>query len=253
MSRVRAPGNPIRDRLMERLARAEREAPATRRKVSPRPDVARPRCGRCRRPQSACWCRFITPIAARTRVVILQHPREHDVAIGTARMAALAIEGAELHLGLAWEGTEALRSAVSDPARPPVLLFPGDGARDVGTDPPQGPVTLVVIDGTWSQAKRMVRQSPTLASLPRVSFVAPRPSNYRIRKEPRADYVSTVEALVYVLGALEGDADAFRPLLVPFDAMVDGHLEKQRERAVLPRYVRPRKRPAGSPRAGRDA
>lgn len=164
------------------------------------------------------------------------------MAIGTARMAALGVAGASLHVGLRWEGTDVLRDVTGDPSRPPVLLFPGPEARDLATDPPAGPVTLVVIDGTWSQARGMVRDSPALRALPRVAFVPPRPSNYRIRREPRADYVSTVEAIAHVLGLLEGRPEAFLPLLRPFDAMVDGHIEKRRERAASPRYVRPRRR-----------
>ena len=49
----------------------------------------RPTCPRCRRPASYCYCAHLTPIASRTRVVFLQHPREHRMPIGTARMTHL--------------------------------------------------------------------------------------------------------------------------------------------------------------------
>ena len=32
-------------------------------------------CLRCRRPRAVCWCAAIVPVASRTRVVFLQHPR----------------------------------------------------------------------------------------------------------------------------------------------------------------------------------
>jgi hypothetical protein len=70
-----------------------------------------------------------------------------------------------------------------------------------------------------------VRRNPGLAALPRYAFVPPSPSEYRIRKEPRDDYVSTIEALVHVLGALEGDPQRFTPMLVPFRAMIDAQIE----------------------------
>jgi DTW domain-containing protein YfiP len=199
-------------------------------------------CLRCRRPETVCYCAVLPTLETRTRVVILQHPRERDVAIGTARMASLCLPQASLHVGMRWDGNAALRAALSDPGRPPILLYPGPGAKDILREPPDGPVTLVVVDGTWSQAKTVVRDNPVLAALPRYAFTAPEPTEYRIRREPRMEYVSTIEALMHVLGALEGDADRFRALLTPFRAMVDAQLAHQ---AASPRArVRhPRVRP----------
>ncbi len=146
------------------------------------------------------------------------------MAIGTARMASLCLPNSELHLGIDWSASPALARALSDPARPPALLYPGDGAVDVVAHPPAGPITLVVVDGTWALTRKVVRKNPVLAALPRYAFKPPNPSEYRIRKEPDAEYVSTLEALVHVLGALEGDAERFRAMLVPFRAMIDAQI-----------------------------
>jgi DTW domain-containing protein YfiP len=182
-------------------------------------------CSRCRRAQSVCYCRHLTSIPTRTRIAFLQHTRERSVAIGTARMASLCLPNSELHVGVNWVGTRALARVLGDPARPPALLFPGDDAIDIVTDPPRGPITLVVVDGTWRQVKKVVRTNPPLAALPRYAFVPPRPSEYRIRHEPKDTYVSTIEALVHVLGALEGEPERFTALLTPFRAMIDAQLE----------------------------
>ncbi len=179
-------------------------------------------CRRCRRPSSVCYCAALPTIPTATRVVILQHPRERDMPIGTARMASLCLPNAELHVGIRWGESPALAAALGDPARPPILLYPGPGAKDILRDPPAGAVTLVVVDGTWSQAKTVVRDNPILQALPRYAFAAPAPSQYRIRKEPKAEYVSTIEALMYVLGALERrDVTA---MLDPLNAMVDAQI-----------------------------
>jgi DTW domain-containing protein YfiP len=182
-------------------------------------------CLTCLRPESTCYCRHVRPVETRTRVVILQHPRERDVAIGTARMASLCLPGSELHVGVDWSDSPALRRALSDPSRPAALLYPGRGTIDVREQPPQGPITLVVVDGTWWQAKALVRDNPVLAALPRYSFTPDVPSQYRIRREPEPTFVSTIEALVYVLGALEGEPARFEALLEPFRAMIDRQLE----------------------------
>jgi DTW domain-containing protein len=187
----------------------------------------RPVCARCRRPERVCYCAHVVPIPTATRVVVLQHPRERDVPIGTARMASLCLPNSELLIGLHWSKGEsqALARALSDPERPAALLYPGEGAIDVVASPPKGPVTLIVIDGTWSLAKKVVRENPVLQALPRYAFTPQAPSEYRIRREPHETYVSTIEALAIVLGALEGDKDRFLPMMAPFRAMVDTQLQ----------------------------
>ncbi len=179
--------------------------------------------------------------------MLLQHPRERDVAIGTARMASLCLPGSELHVGVHWRGSPALARALGDPSRPPALLYPGPGAIDVLRHPPAGPVTLVVVDGTWWQAKKVLRENPELAALPRYAFAPPTPSEYRIRREPQPTYTSTLEALVHVLGALEGEPERFRALLEPFRAMIDAQLAHEaRFRDAPSRHAR-RPRPAPAP------
>ena len=198
-----------------------------------RSSIGRRMCERCRRPVDACYCAHVTPIDTRTRLVLLQHPRERYVAIGTAHMASLCLTNSELHIGIDWSKSESLARALSNPARPPILLYPGEGAIDIAASPPPGAVTLVVVDGTWSQTKKIVRTNPLLSALPRYAFNPPRPSEYRIRKEPDDASVATIEALVHALTALEGDGARFESLLVPFRAMIDFQLaceEKFRER-----------------------
>ena len=109
-----------------------------------------------------------------------------------------------------------------------MLLYPGEGAIDVASHPPPGPVTLVVVDGTWWQARKVIRANPELSALPRYTFTPPTPSEYRIRKEPDAACVSTIEALVHVLGVLEGDQERFHALLAPFRAMIDAQIAMRR-------------------------
>jgi DTW domain-containing protein YfiP len=185
---------------------------------------SRPVCSRCSRPQVTCYCAHVALVPTRSRLLVLQHPREHDKAIGTARIAALGLPEAQIVVDVEFAHDARVRAALCDPARPAVLLYPGPGARDLASEPPRGPVTLVVIDGTWHQARSLFRKNPWLGLLPRYAFEPAQPSEYRIRREPRAEYVSTIEAVVQALGALEGDAARFQPLLAPFRAMVEVQL-----------------------------
>jgi DTW domain-containing protein len=209
--------------------------------------VPRRICARCRRPESVCYCRHLTSIDTATRVVVLQHPREEHKPIGTAYMASLCLPNSELHVGVEWEESRVLERVLGEPSRPAWLLYPGEGATNVQDVARGAPITLVVVDGTWSQTRKMVHRSPRLARLPRLAFSPPRPSEYRIRREPEEHCVSTIEALMYVLGALEGAPERFEGLLTPFRAMVDSQIECRSSRGLGRIRLKKNRHPALSP------
>ena len=181
-------------------------------------------CRRCHRPALHCYCAHLAPIPSRTRVVLLQHPREHRIAIGTARMTHLALPNSELHVGADLDHhprVQALAAAVDGRT---AVLFPGAGALDPLAVPGGPPTTLIVLDGTWIQARKMLARSRLLQRLPRVAFTPARPGNYRIRREPAAHCLATVEAVADVLGRLEGEGARFAPMLRAFDHLVERQL-----------------------------
>ena len=186
-------------------------------------------CLRCLRPQTTCYCTRVPRVDSRTHVVFLQHPRERRVAIGTARMAHLSLPNSELHVGVDFTGHARLTQLAAHPERVAVL-FPGEEAISLEEARENPPETLIVVDGTWPLARKLVKTNPLLAGLPRIGFVPRRPSNYRIRAEPADHCVSTIEAVVEVLGTLEGEQERFDALLGAFDFMVDTQLERQSTR-----------------------
>jgi DTW domain-containing protein YfiP len=167
-----------------------------------------------------CYCEHLPRLPTRTRVLVLQHPRERRVGIGTARMAQLALPNSVLRVGIDFAADPVVTATLAGEA-PSYLLFPGPEARDVRQLALDEPITLVVVDGTWSQARTLVRVNPRLAALPRIAFTPRRPSDYRIRREPADFCVSTIEALTEVLNVLEPDGAPFDGLLQPFRVMVD--------------------------------
>ncbi len=181
-------------------------------------------CPGCRRPSVVCVCHAVQRTSTRTRVVILQHPRERDVPINTARLAELQLDGAERYVGIELDRLPTLRARLSDPSQPAILLYPGPDARDLATEAPPGPVTLCVLDGTWWQAKKLFQHNPELAQLPRYCLSPERPSRYRIRREPAQHCVSTIEAIAQALDLLEPDGFDAEAMLKPFDAMVEHQL-----------------------------
>ncbi len=79
----------------------------------------------------------------------------------------------------------------------------------------------------------MVNRSPVLQALPRYAFAGARAVALPHSQEAQATHSSsTIEALMHVLGVLEGDPARVRALLDPFHAMVDAQLAAQ---ATAPR------------------
>ncbi len=183
--------------------------------------VVRPYCLRCRRATVVCVCAELQAIPSRTRVVFVQHPREARMAVSTCRLAHLSLPNSEMHVGMGPEAIPALRGVTERPGT--VLLFPGPGSVDVRelAAHSETPHTVIVVDGTWINARKLVERSPLLAALPRVGFTPLQPSNYRIRREPALHCVSTIEAVVHVLEQLEQAPGRFAPMLASFERMVD--------------------------------
>ncbi len=187
------------------------------------PREPRPVCQRCFRPCSVCFCADLKPIATKTRVVILQHPRERDVGIGTVRLARLGLAGAELRRDVDFSDDPVVRQVLASGNA--YLLFPGPQAIDVETASFSTPITLVVLDGTWTQAQKLLKSNPGLAALPRLRLSPTAPSLYgQIRREPAAHCVATIEAIAHVLGHLESDPARFAEFLRPMAAMVERQL-----------------------------
>jgi tRNA-uridine aminocarboxypropyltransferase len=203
--------------------------------AAPEAPTHRERCLRCRRPRRACWCPHLRPVESATRACILQHVRERKTAIGTARMAHLSLPNSELHLGVSFQDHPRVRAVAAEAGT--ALLFPGEGAIDPAELRGRPPRTVIVVDGTWQQARKVLKENPFLLALPRIGLTPERPSNYRIRAEPSAECVSTIEAVVHLLGALEGAPERFSPILEAFDRMVDLQIAERDRRTGPPRRI----------------
>ncbi|KAA8699552.1 tRNA-uridine aminocarboxypropyltransferase [Pseudomonas proteolytica] len=183
--------------------------------------MSRPQCPRCLRPTTHCLCALIPSLDSRTRVLLLQHPSEVNHALNTARLAALGLVNAQLVVGEVFEGLQTLLNPPGYQAR---LLFPGEDAQPLQAySPSDEPLLLVVPDGTWRKARKLLHLNPLLAALPRVTLTAGAVSRYRLRKAPGPGALSTVEAIVQALTVLEAP-QSFEPLLRPFEALIEGQI-----------------------------
>lgn len=168
-------------------------------------------CAACYKPTNVCVCARLERFPTRLRLLILQHPQEQDFLLGSARLAALALPKAQLEVGLSWgslshalgQHAESKRWAVLYPNALPREKTPAEVQRTClvwdrhgGSQGPSSLTGLVVLDGTWSQVKALWWRNPWLLKLGRVILHPREPSIYgRLRREPRPECVSTLEAI----------------------------------------------------------
>jgi DTW domain-containing protein YfiP len=192
-------------------------------------EVFRAECYRCHKPALTCICARLPLVNNRTEVIVLQHPRERLHPIGTARFARLGL--ARSTVRVAW-------NAGACETQPPAwltpdtgLLYPSPHAQELHTLPREAhPARLLVLDGTWHTAKTLYRDRKWLQQLPHYRLSPEQPGRYRLRREPRHDYVSTIEAIVEALGILEPETPGLRELISAFDAMIDLQIDLASER-----------------------
>jgi DTW domain-containing protein YfiP len=151
-------------------------------------------------------------------VHILQHPSEEKKAIGTARILKLSLGNVKLSIGELFDEQQFdLKNSY--------LLFPSDTAitptelvKQHNFDEKS---QFILLDGSWKKAYKLLMSNPFLQVLPKVFIDVDVKSNYRLRKSPREDGLSTVEAGYYLLSQLEQDNQKFIPLLKSFEFMID--------------------------------
>ena len=180
-------------------------------------------CAMCCRPQSACICQWITPVAHVTEVLILQHPLEVDHAKNSARLLHLSLPRSRMLTGEAFDPRG--MGAVADSPHYTVLLYPQTPHDPAPVPEPAqlqdlARLRLVVLDGTWRKSRKMLHLSPWLQQLPRLSLEAMPASHYVIRKAHKPGQLSTLEATCAALAQLEGSAEKVQPLLDAFKGFV---------------------------------
>ncbi len=166
------------------------------------------------------------PIDNRVFVLILQHPQERREALSTAPLIATTLRHAKIAVGLSWPGLARLVGKAAEPRRWAVLHLGAARAEmaerrelillDRRGEPVAEPSAIlaglkgiVLLDGTWSQAKTLWWRNPWLLKLRRIVLDPPRPARLgRLRREPRREALSTIEAAALTLRHLEASPAA---------------------------------------------
>lgn len=213
-------------------------------------------CWTCLQPLQTCYCQHVHAFDPKMKFIILIHPLELRRRIATGRMSHLCLQHSQLILGHDYTANARVNQILSDPGCHSVILYPGFGSTNLSKlapagrrdlFPPDKELAIFVIDGTWSTARKMLKHSRNLRTLPRICFTPERPSTFRVRKQPKPECYSTVEAIHQTL-ELVGPTCGFDittrehdGLLQVFGKMVEQQLEFIRISHTTRRFSRHRR------------
>jgi DTW domain-containing protein YfiP len=203
-------------------------------------------CEQCQKLPELCVCDQIQSQKTKLHVLILQHPQEPDHELGSARIANLALPNSTLKVGLSWRNLGAvLGKENADPKRWAVLYL-GSGVKGEIKSPqpvlqfvstkgspaekPSGLDGVIILDGTWSQAKALWWRNAWLLKCRRVILTPKHKSLYKeLRREPRKECLSTIESIAEVLEALGEQKETGQHLRGLFAKLLDKSRAKSKQ------------------------
>lgn len=170
-------------------------------------------------------CDVVPRLATRTEVLIVRHVAEERLTSNTGRFVALALSNSRIleYGGGAEFDDSALRGGGG------VLLYASIGAQKPR---PEGEVRrLIVLDGSFRQARRMYKRIDALRELPELALPPPAVVPLRLRQPPSAHGLSTLEAVAHALALLEGAelAAPLHALQAELVRRVDAHRGRRRD------------------------
>ena len=229
-------------------------------------------CANCEKRPELCVCASLSAqMDTRLRVLILQHPQEPDKELGSARMTQLQLKNARLSIGLSWPNLSRAWAIKGRPVEEELqpkdwlCIYLGNAGNMKGkispgvlTTLPKGGEELLVVDkkgqpledqkkareglkgiilldGTWSQAKTLWWRNAWLLKCRRAALLPKQPSLYgNMRKEPKKECLSTIESTALSLQALGEKSAVADALKASFQALLTQARDVRRSKNARP-------------------
>lgn len=196
------------------------------------------RCDHCLLAVNYCICAGIeVAMQCQSAVCMLMSHNESYKPSNTGRLIADIIPD---HYAFRWQRTEVepeLLALLANPAYQGIIVFPQDNLpaerfitsvpRELGKKP-----LFIFLDGTWREAKRMIRKSPYLDNLPIISITPDKLSEYKLRVAAFDNHLGTAEVAILVL-ELAGEHDAATKLEKHFIDFREAYLAGKRNKGEL--------------------
>ncbi|XP_061719614.1 tRNA-uridine aminocarboxypropyltransferase 2 [Cydia pomonella] len=194
------------------------------------PPHMRELCENCKRPQVVCWCAALPPerLQPRSNIILLQHPAEEKRCLRTAPMLQLGLAENKCLIFKGKKFPQPRHDNLEDILIQPntLLLYPSKTAIDINdlvND--NDSYNLVLLDGTWPQAKAIYASSPILHNLRQVKLITSTVSSYIIRTQPTEGCLSTLETAAEALSQLEKDTKYRDQLVQPLHMLCQYQLD----------------------------
>ncbi|PQJ89565.1 tRNA-uridine aminocarboxypropyltransferase [Aliivibrio sifiae] len=201
-------------------------------------------CLQCLKTKKACICEWIKPISTEVELIILQHPTEAKRPLGTVKILSLSLTNCRTFIGENFtEHTELNQLLADDSYQHQVLFLDGTSqAISSSLNTAEKKQRVILLDGTWKKAYKMWQLSTNLHTLPKVHLDTELSGNYRVRKAPKDNALSTAEAGYHVLSQLDSDVnngndtEKFDSILTAFDNMIEFHISQMPEGVYQKNY-----------------
>lgn len=193
------------------------------------------RCERCLLAEHYCICEQVEQAQCDAAVCLLMYHNESFKPSNTGRLIAEVIPD---NYAFRWDRTAPepqLLALLQNPQYQPMIIFPASDVEDTSRVVTQierveskRPL-FIFLDGTWREAKKMIRKSPYLDKFPVLSITPEKLSDYRLRVAPHEHQLGTAEVAIMVL-ALAGETDATNKLEQHFINFRDAYLLGKRNK-----------------------
>lgn len=168
-----------------------------------------------------CICDAMPTLGLRTRVCLVIHANELKKSSNTGRLALRALVNSEMRVRGELGDALDLSDILSERYRT-FLFYPSKDAVELNEEllrEDARPIQLIVPDGSWRQAGKLLYRHPELKDVPRVKLGASKTPKYYLRAQHRPEGMATLQAIAHALGVIEG-AGVEAELMRLYDAKI---------------------------------
>ncbi|RLA80253.1 MAG: DTW domain-containing protein, partial [Epsilonproteobacteria bacterium] len=191
----------------------------------------RERCYKCYRPLSSCMCKYINKIETSTQFIILMHPKEFKkTKNGTGHFTHLSLPNSKIFIGIDFNNHNEINNIIEDKNTNCFVLYPDENSIKLNTQTiskDDKKNVIFIIDSTWPCSRKILAVSKNIQTLPKVSFLHDKSSQFKIKTQPNKYCLSTMESTLCILELLNHhkietiENENFDNFLQPFEKMVE--------------------------------
>ncbi len=185
-------------------------------------------CGDCLLRRDLCICQGAPRLQSNLQLLLLTHPAELNKISNTGRLLLRTLPGTQRMLWQRRQSGEELQALMETTGQRACLLYPEVTAVATSTESeactPMDNCCFLLLDGTWQQSAKMLRQCDWLRRLPRLALSAP-PSQFNLRRNQQPGSVSTAETAIHLLRSRgeSVDADTLQNYFIAFQRACEAH------------------------------